>query len=189
MIGFSLVRGILTVAPETWGYIPFKVLLERDKTPEKDQCTMEMLFIHNYCKIGGDYEFIRDLEERKKTIQRDIGLPEDWEIDKELQAAIDFYTSHSTTVLTELYAATVDSVTDITNYLKNTKSLLKERDKAGRTITKISDITGALKSVTSIMKDVKAAYKEVVRESKEIADRNVGKQSFNTFEEGLDIGS
>lgn len=187
MVGFELVRGVLTVTPETWGYIPFKKLLDRDKSEDKSDSLMEMLFIYQYASVGSDYEFIRDNKEREDTIKRDIGLPKKWKIDKPLQTAIDFFTERSRTALTDLYYASLNAVNAISDYLNNTEELLQERDKGNRPVHKIQDITSALKSVKVIMRDIKDAYKEVVKESKEIGDKNVGKQEFNTFEEGLDF--
>ena len=186
MVGFELKRGVLTIAPETWGFAPFKKLLDRDKSDDKDQATMELLFIHNYCSVGSDYFFLKDKEERKEALKKDLGFPANWEIDKDIQAAIDFYEVRSRTVLTDLYESTVASVAAITDYLSDTATLLKERDKYGKTITKLSDITSALKSVKVIMKDVEDTYRNAVKEAKEITDRNIGKQQFNTFEEGLE---
>ena len=185
MVGFELTRGILTVTPETWGYIPFKKILERDKTEEKGEALMDMLFIWQYCSVGSDYEFLRDDKEREITIKNDIGLPKKWKIDKVMEEAIEFFNARSKTPLTELYDGTVNSVNAITKYLNNTDELLEERDRYNKPITKLSDITGALKSVKVIMRDLKEAYKEVVKESKIIEEKKLGKQTFNTFEEGL----
>jgi len=187
MIGFELVRGVLSVTPETWGYLPFKRLLDRDDTEDKGDSLLEMLFIWQYASVGSDYEFLRDDGERELTIKRDIGLSKKWKIDKDMKAAIEFFKDRSQTALTELYDATVSSVNAISNYLNKTEELLNERDRYNKPITKLSDVTAALKSVKVIMRDVKDAYKEVIKESKEIDDKRIGKQTFNTFEEGLDF--
>ena len=187
MVGFQLVRGILTVTPETWGYLPFKKLLTRDRTKDKDKSLLEMLFIWQYASVGSDYDFIRDLEERAEVVAADIGMPKNWKIDKDMQIAIDFFMDRSRTSLTELYNATLTSVTAVSTYLNRTEELLNERDKYNKPITKIGDITTALKSVKVIMKDVKDAYKEVIKEAKDIEEKKIGKQTFNTFEDGLEI--
>ncbi len=187
MVGFELKRGELTITPDTWGYKPFKVLLNRDKSDDKGTALLEMLFIWHYCRVGSDFEFIRNLDERADVIKRDIGLPKRWTVNKPMKAAISFFNERSTTTLTELYNAALTSVTAVNNYLNRTEELLNERDKYNKPITKINDITTALKSVKVIMKDIKEAYREVIKETKYLERKNVGKQAFNTFEEGLSI--
>ncbi len=173
------------VTPETWGYLPFKKLLERDETEFKENALNDMLFINHFADIGSDYEFIRDEDERVEAIRKDIGLAKDWKVDSLVQDAIDFYKDRSETAITRLYFASLNSANDISDYLNETKALLNERDRGGKPVYTLSSITGALKNVKIIMKDLKEAYKEVIKEAKDMENKSIGSQVFNTFEGGL----
>jgi hypothetical protein len=95
------------------------------------------------------------------------------------------YKEYSVTVLQQLYKQSVKAAQEVGNYLENTRELLHERDNAGRPVIKVSDITRGLKDVKIIMKDLRAAEKEVIKETKDNEGRSKGSRQFNTFEEGL----
>lgn len=175
---------VLNVSEEAWGIPVFKKILDKDKSKGKEKALKEMLFIYFYCDIKSDY-IITPEESRVTEIKKDIGLPTNWEISKELQAAIDFYNKHNKSIVMKLYESSVQSANDVAEYLKNTKTLLDERNEKGMPITNVSQITSALKGVPTIMKDLKSAYKEVIMEVQDSTGKNKGKQSYNTFEEGL----
>lgn len=177
--------GILTVSPEAYSLLPFKNLWDRDKSKDKSTALKELAFIFFYCDIKSNY-IITPIEHRKEEIRKDIGLPEKWEIDSAVEEAIEYYNKHSKTILEILYESSIISANDISDYLRDTKNLLAERDlKTGKPVITISQITTALKSVNVIMKDLKKAYKEVVQEKDTNDDKQKGKQQYNTFETGL----
>jgi len=49
----------------------------------------------------------------------------------------------------------------------------------------LATITASLKSVPVIMRDLKAAYKEVLSEQKEMEGRTKGSKTMGLFEDGL----
>lgn len=175
----------LEIAEEAYGFPALMKIIKRDKSKQKERAMKELLFLWFYCDPKSDYLAV-DEADRKSEIKRDIGLPEDWHIDVDLQAAMDFYTSHHT-IAERLYVAAVKAAHDVANYLENTDELLRERSKSDTAVTKVGDITNALKSIPTIMKDLRNAYKEVVRESQESEGNKKGSQTFNTFEEGLKV--
>ena len=67
MNGFLLKDGILTVEDQIWGLEPFKKILKRDKSRNKDLALKEMLFIYYYTDIKSDYLII-DVKLRKEEI-------------------------------------------------------------------------------------------------------------------------
>lgn len=184
MNGFLLKEYVLTVEDNMWGLLPFKKILKRDKSRDKDKALKEMLFIYYYCDIKSDYLII-DSKFRIEEIKKDIGLPEDWKIDSVIQEAIDFYEERSLTVVGKLYKNALAAANDISEYLTKTKELLEERDDKGKPVTTLTTIVGGISKIKVVMQDLKAAEKELIKERIETEGKMKGKQSFGLFEEGL----
>jgi|TARA_R110000822_G_scaffold73853_3_gene177560 hypothetical protein len=181
---FKVVKWQLLVSEEAWGLLPFKILLDRDKSKGKELALKEMLFIYYFCDVKSNYLHMSEIE-RTSEIIRDVGLPEDWEIDPEMKVAIVFYRNKSQTVIEKLYTQSLQAASDIGDYLANAGALLRERDKADRPVNDISKITSAVQKVPKLMADLKAAYKEVVKEQEDNENKKKGSKSFNTFEDGF----
>lgn len=184
MNGFTLRDYVLTVEDNMWGLIPFKKILKRDKSRDKDRALKEMLFIYYYSDIKSDYLII-DSKFRIEEIKKDIGLPEDWRIDSVLQEAIDFYEERSLTVVGKLYKNALAAANDISEYLTKTKELLEERDERGKPVTTLTTIVGGISKIKTVMQDLKAAEKELIKERIETEGKMKGKQSMGMFELGL----
>ena len=186
MNGFTLRDYVLTVEDNMWGLIPFKKILKRDKSRDKDRALKEMLFIYYYSDIKSDYLII-DSKFRIEEIKKDIGLPEDWRIDSVLQEAIDFYEERSLTVVGKLYKNALAAANDISEYLTKTKELLEERDERGKPVTTLTTIVGGISKIKTVMQDLKAAEKELIKEKIETEGRMKGQQAMGMFESGLTI--
>jgi len=176
--------GVLTISPEAYSLLPFKAIWDRDKSKDKEIALKELSLVYFYCDVKSIY-LITPEEDRITEIAKDIGLGSKWKKTKEIDDAIKFYKEKSRSIIIELYEASVQSANHVSEYLKNTDSLLAERTDKGSPVTTVSQITAALKSVPIIMRDLRNAYKEVVKESQESDGKNKGKQKFNTFETGL----
>ena len=186
MNGFTLRDYVLTVEDNMWGLIPFKKILKRDKSRDKDRALKEMLFIYYYSDIKSDYLII-DSKFRIEEIKKDIGLPEDWRIDSILQEAIDFYEERSLTVVGKLYKNALAAANDISEYLTKTKELLEERDERGKPVTTLTTIVGGISKIKTVMQDLKAAEKELIKERIETEGKMKGQQAMGMFESGLTI--
>lgn len=177
----------LTVDEECWGLEPFKKILERDKSKEKETAFAEVLFVWYWADVKSDYLLMKE-PERLEELKKDIpGLSKTWKKDKVVDEAIVLYKKLSRTILQDLYVKALDSAQAVGDYLQNTEKLLYERDKADRPVTKISDITRGLKDVKIIMKDLKLAEKEVIKEIEDNEGKLKGSKSFATFEDGLSL--
>jgi hypothetical protein len=186
MNGFLLKDHVLTVEDNVWGLLPFKKILKRDKSRDKDRALKEMLFIYYYCDIKSDYLII-DSKFRKEEIIKDIGLPEDWKIDSIMQEAIDFYEERSLTVVGKLYKNALLAANDISEYLTKTKELLEERDDKGKPVTTLTTIVGGISKIKVVMQDLKAAEKVLIKERIETEGKMKGQQQMGMFENGLTI--
>lgn len=185
MIVFEIKDWELHIDPIAWGYKPFEAILKRDKTKGKQIALKEMQFIYNFADIKSDFMYLTDEEERAKEIRDDVGLPEKWKMDATMQVAVDFYKERSVTITGELYAAALCSASDVSDYLKETKALLKERDDKGKPVNSLSSITTALKQVPIIMKDLKSAYTELIKEKEIAGSKSSGSKQHGFFEDGL----
>ncbi len=183
---FEVIEWQLTVSEEAWGLAPFKKILDRDKTKDKEVSLKEMLFIFFYCDIKSNYiNFPPD--QRESEIKHDIKLPSKWKIDKVMIEAISLYERISTSVVEKLYIQSLKAATDIGNYLENTEALLNERDENGRIVTDINKITQSVARIPILMRDLKAAYQELVKEREDITKKTKGSKKFNLFEDGGEV--
>ena len=177
----------LQISDEVWGLLPFKAVLKKDKSRNKEIAFKEMLFIYYYTDVRSDYMYITDDKEREKEIIKDVGLPDDWKQDIAVIEAIQFYSSMVITPITKLYKSSLKAADDLSKYLENTNVILADRTDKGGVVTPLSTVTSALRAVPGIMKDLKAAYKEVFTEQKELEGRTKGNKTMGLFEDGLNF--
>lgn len=181
---FQLKDWQLTVREEAYGLLPFRAILKRDKSRNKDTALKEMLFVYYYTDIKSDYLIIEP-KLRVIEIVKDIGLPGTWKIDNIMQTAIDFYESKSLTVLGKLHKSSLKAANDTSEYLEMADTLLRERTVNGGTVTTLPMITAALEKVPKIMQNLKASEKELLKEQVELDNRMKGSQKMGIFETGL----
>lgn len=184
---FEMKNWQLTVSEEAWGLLPFKKILDRDKTKDKSIANKEILFVFYYCDIRSIYLDMEPEEVKISEIKKDINLSKDWEIDTVMKDAIDLYNKSNQSIIQKLYKQAIKSASDIGDYLENTAELLEERDNHGKPIVDISKITTALGRIPKLMGDLNAAYKEVVKEQEELGGQKKGSKKFNTFENGFEL--
>ena len=173
----------LTVSEEAWGLSVFNTLLKRDKTKNKEIAMKEVLFVWYWCDIKSQYLLLDDVT-KQADILKDVMLPEGWEPDEAVWAAIDYY-NQDKSVIEQLYIDALISARAIGAYLRDTKALLEERDMQGKIVTDIAKLTTASQKVPILMANLKAAYKEVVKEKEDNEGRKKGAKTFNTYEDGL----
>jgi hypothetical protein len=186
MNGFTLREGVLTVDDNLWGLEPFRKILKRDKSRNKDLALKEMLFIYYYTDIKSDYLII-DIKFRTEEIIKDLQLPDNWKIDSVMQDAINFYEERSLTVIGKLYKNALLAANDISEYLTKTKELLEERDDRNKPVTTLTTIVGGISKIKVVMQDLKAAEKELIKEKIETEGRMKGQQQMGMFEFGLSV--
>ena len=174
----------LVVTEEAWGLLPFKRLLERDTTKEKEVALKEALFIYFFCDIKSNYLSF-DKEIRTSEIKKDIGLDEDWEMDSAIEEACQLYLKLNQSVIEKLYLQALHSAEAIGNYLENTAELLEERGRDGKPVYDISKITIANEKIPKLMANLKLAYREVVKEREDNENKKKGARKFNMYEDGI----
>lgn len=181
---FKIVNYQLQVEDELWTIECFAKLSKRDKTKDKVIFFKEIAFIYHYCDVRSDYVANRDDKDRFETVKKDVGLPERWIMDKEIQFCCDLYNS-VLPVSEQLYKASLKSASDVAKHLSHTDTLLAERDEKGKPVHTINSITAANKMVPDMIKNLSQTYKEVIKEQDDMADKNKGAKQFGMFEAGM----
>jgi len=185
LIEFDKENVEITYSPLLLTMKPFKRLIDRDKGKKKELAKKELAFISFYADDRSIYMYIVDAAEREQELIKDLELPKDWKIDKDIQDAIALYKERSTTVNSSIYRSACKAAIDIANYLQTADVLLAERDENGKVVTDIAKITNALEKVPKIMANLNVAQQELIKEQKITEGRSKGSREFNMYEDGL----
>jgi len=163
---------------------PFKKILDRDKSKDKDIATKEITFIWFYSDITSPYQSILVDADRCEEIRRDIELPAKWKIDSVIQDAVKFYIERSKTAVYYMYEAAMASASACNEILKDTKSLIALYDDK---IGALQKVLGALEKVPKVMESLRNVEKELIRQIEDKEGKKIGSKSFAVYEEGLTI--
>ena len=83
----------LTIEPEMLLIKPFKTLWDRDKSKSKENALRELGYIYFMCDPRSDYMYLIDSTDRHNAVAEGEGFPNNWKPDKQVQAAMDYYSS------------------------------------------------------------------------------------------------
>lgn len=172
------------IAPEALLLEPFKKLVDRDKSKNKDTAKKELALLYHLCDVRSDYIGLNDAEKLEQIIEN-LKFPKGYKLDKDMNEAINLYKNRSKTVVQILYEGALISAQALDEYLRDTKMLLEERTEKGGVVTSVTAITSALKTLPEIMGKLKTAEKELVKEQKETEGRMKGSKEMGMFEDGL----
>lgn len=151
----------LSFEPEILKLKVFEKLHKRDKSKDKSKFLQELAFIYFYADPRSDYQYIIEEEDRIKAIKEGEGMPEDWKIDTDIQAAIDYYKSFSplAALLLEDTRAAVDKLRKLLRDID-----LNQVDERGKPIYTLNIITATIKQIPALVKDLDEAEKAIARE-------------------------
>lgn len=151
----------MVVEPEALLLKPFKQIWQRDRSHNKEKAMMELGFVYFFTDPRSDYQYLTDDEERKKAIKEGEGLPESWEPDKLVLAAIEFYSSFKPTssLLLEDTRYAVDKLRKLLREID-----LSQTDDKGKPIYTLNTITATIKQVPSLVRDLDEAEKAITKE-------------------------
>lgn len=150
------------IAPEALTLKPFKKVWDRDKSKDKERALTEFSFLYFYCDPRSDYQYIVDDEDRLKAVKEGEGLPDDWEPDGILKAAMDFYSSFDTASAALLRVAMV-AVEKVKDKLLN--SDLNAIDSKGKPVIPLNTYVATLKMIPEVATMIKEAEKAINDES------------------------
>ena len=155
----------ITISEEAFALKPFKQIWNRDKSQNKDRAISELSYIYFMQDPRSDYQYLVDEEERARAIIEGEGLPLDWEPDKLVKEALDFYNQFKPTsaLLLEDIRFMIDQ------YRKKLRSMASNGfDEL--TVKELKDINALIKAIPSLVKDLDEAEKALSTEM-----RNQGK--------------
>lgn len=173
----------IVIEPEALLLKPFRQIWQRDRTQNKDKAAMELGFVYFFCDPRSDYQYLTDEEQRKQAIKEWEGLPNNWEPDKLVISAMEFYNSFKPTsaLLLEDTRYAVDKLRKLLRDID-----LTQTDDKGKPIYTLNTITATIKQVPSLVKDLDEAEKSLAKESM-IAGKMRGQGEKTIFEDGLNI--
>ena len=179
---FQLRKYQVIFEPQTMMLKPFADI--RDKNNDENLTLKELSFIWFFADIRSEFQNILDEYARKEEIKKSISLDDDWEPDKTVIAAIEFYRQYSKTPSSGLYDASIKAAQFIEKKLNNPESLLSETDSRGNPVYKLDSLLNMLKGIPDAMQKLHSAREQVVREIEEKSQLK-GKKEKAIFEDGI----
>ena len=174
----------VSVAPETLLIVPFKTLWERDTSQSKGTALKELGFVSLMASSTSPYAYIADAEQRQVAVKTALGLNKRWKPDKEVTAAVRYYSETFTTssaLLLNDMRVVVDKLREV---LKNID--LNKTDSMGKPLYTLSSIITAVKQVPQLIREIDAAERAVKAEEPQTGKmRGSGEKSL--LDDGLDI--
>lgn len=146
----------VVVAPEALTLKPFKKLWTRDTSKDKSKAQSEFGYIYFYSDPRSEYQYIIDDDDRSEAVKQGLGFPPSWKPDKDLVAAIELYSSFTTTAAL-LLQDTRYAVDKLRILLRDID--LSAKDKSGKPIYTLNTITATIKQVPALVRDLDSAEK------------------------------
>jgi hypothetical protein len=173
----------VVVEPEALLLKPFKCIWNRDKTKNKSRATTELSYIYFFSDTKSDFQYLTDDTERSTAIKESLGLPENWEPDPKVIAAIEFYNKFksSAALLLEDIRYAIDKLRRLLRDIN-----LEERDEKGKPIYTLNIITSTIKQVPSLVKDLDEAERMLAKETLDNG-RMRGQGEKTIMEDGLNL--
>lgn len=175
---FELRDWNLIISEEAHGLIPFKKIIDADKSKDKEQSLKELLYLWFFIDIKSDYMYLTDEKERSSEIIKDVGLDKNWKVSKNLQEAIEFYDKMSTTVSSVILKNSLYMANTISN---KTKTLVEQDNLS---ISDIEKVGKSLNQMPGIVAALQKLENSVVKEQAEQSSK-IGSQNKAMFEDGL----
>lgn len=151
----------ITISEEALVLVPFKKIWNRDKSSTKNRAISELGFIYFMVDPRSDYQYLIDESVRKESIKEGEGLAKDWEPDKLVLEAMEFYKSFkpASALLLEDTRVAVDKL----------RTLLREidlgaLDDKGKPVYTLNTITATIKQIPSLVKDLNEAEVAITKE-------------------------
>lgn len=155
------------VEPEALLLAPFKAIWDRDKTKDKRVAMQELAYIYFMGDPRSDYQYIVDDEQRSQEIQKGIGMPAKWKVDKVIQRAQEFYNSFKP-ASAGLLEDTKIAVNKLRQLLRDID--LEEKDDKGKPVYTLNTITATIKQIPGLVKDLDEAErtlsKDIINEAR-----------------------
>jgi hypothetical protein len=116
---FELKNWELQIQPEAYALGPFKVLIDRDKTKNKDIGIKELAYIFYMVDYKSDFINIIEEDERNEQVKKYVELPNNWKPDKKVIEALEFYKQRSSTISLLLLEDARIGISTLSKYMRS----------------------------------------------------------------------
>lgn len=175
---FELSNWNVIISEEAYMLKPFKVIIDKDKSKNKEVALKELAFLWFYTDIKSDYNYLLNEKEKAEEIKKDLNLDPKWTISEDLKKAIEFYKERTTTVSSVI----LNNSLFIANKLSN--EMRKAVEEGDLSINDIEKISKGLTQMPNIVSSLQKLEQTVLKEINEKTDK-VGSQTKALFEDGL----
>lgn len=175
---FELSNWNVIISEEAHMLKPFKVIIDKDKSKNKEVALKELAFLWFYTDIKSDYNYLLNEKEKAEEIRKDLNLDSKWTISEDLKKAIEFYKERTTTVSSVI----LNNSLFIANKLSN--EMRKAVEEGDLSINDIEKISKGLTQMPNIVASLQKLEQTVLKEINEKTDK-VGSQTKALFEDGL----
>jgi len=183
MKAFQLDRNYnLEISPDTLVLGPFKDLIDRDKTKDKEIGKKELLYVYHMEDPRSDFSDIMDEVYKIQQITTNIRFPKGWKEDKLVTTARKFYKERQETMSIRLYKACKIAVDKIEQFF--TKFDIDERDEKGKPIFNISQINGVIKEIGTTIDNLEKLEQKVKRDLS-VKNNVRGSKTKSHYEDGV----
>lgn len=158
------------ISTEAKTLIPFKKIVERDKSKGKELAFKELAYIYWSGVFDSQYEFYDEVD-RMMKIKRDVGLGDNWNPDNLVLETISFFKDSQKTRSSKYLESSKMAVENLSDYLHNLD--LKETDKKGELVHDIAKVRALVKDMPDLVKsmnEIKAMVAEELK-TEELANR------------------
>lgn len=173
----------LHISEYAYALEPFKKVWRRDKSRDKKVAVSELSYIYFMYDFRSDFvEQYGTDESRHEAIIESLGaLKPDWQPDKDVKVAIEFYVKHSENIKMKMVKDVIGSLHKLRKYFQTIDfTLLDDNGKPVYDITKYSNVIKDLEKNMSTLDKMKAL---ALKDAKEAEAR--GSIEKNVFEDGF----
>jgi len=162
---FQMDNHKVVIQPEAYTLIPFAKIWDRDKSKDKSTAAAELAFVYYMCDYKSDFDQIVDKEDRASEIAKYLKLPKNFEPDKDIFNAMEFYNQRQKTVTMFLLEDVYSSIDKLRVYFREVD--LMEYDKNGKPVHDVMKLTRSIESVAKIVDSLRILEEKVKREKDE----------------------
>lgn len=163
---------------------PFKVLVDRDKSKNKEVAKAELAFVWLWCDYKSDFSSIIEEDVKLKEILNIISLPDKWKLDNKVKDAINFYKELVKTVSTVLLEKTKKVVTKLSDFLEDID--FTKTDDNGRLVFDMKKVVDTTTQIPKLLATLKEIELRVMEEQSNLEKQIRGNKELAVWEDGID---
>jgi len=141
----------VTISAEALGLTFFKTLWSRDKSKNKEKAYNDIAYVFYYCDFNSPF-FIYPPDERSSQIKEYILGDKSFKVDKEIEVAIEGYTTLNTTPSMRMLESVQIAIAKMEGYFKAVDYETVDIDKVGKFIERLPKLMESVNQASEICK-------------------------------------